>query len=170
MVRKLHQCQSNRLFILRQCPDLACLSRSLSLPCLQLNFACFLDVQTVSKRLANAKSDKFHGNIHKRGQVALEEVSKVSPMSKSSHHCMLVFASQLLHCRNSFTCLNENHVRSPGSYVCWIQHLDRVRQGHLASSSITDPEAAHFCFDRPASQLLTCVLSDLCVRATECEL
>ena len=40
--------------------------------------ACFGCVQAGSKRVLNAKSDKFQGNIHKRGKV--QDVSPVSPI------------------------------------------------------------------------------------------
>ena len=38
--------------------------------------------QVASKRLQNAKSDKFHGNIHKRGKVG-EELGQEARVSGS---------------------------------------------------------------------------------------
>ena len=45
-----------------------------------VNIACLLKYaadQVASKRLQNAKSDKFHGNIHKRGKVGDEPQQEV---------------------------------------------------------------------------------------------
>jgi len=44
-------------------------------------------VQAGSKRVLNAKSDKFQGNIHKRGKV-----QDVSPVSYPCHIALLMFA------------------------------------------------------------------------------
>ena len=50
-------------------------------------------VQVTSKRVANAKSDKYHGNILKRGKVELQKVrpnaSKRSLMSPSPLFCQI---------------------------------------------------------------------------------
>lgn len=50
---------------------------------------------TASKRVTNARSGKFHNNIHKRGQVEVEKVRPTSSHtagSHSTHHvcCILV--------------------------------------------------------------------------------
>ena len=44
-------------------------------------------LQAGSKRVLNAKSDKFQGNIHKRGKV-----QDVSPVSYPCYIALLIFA------------------------------------------------------------------------------
>ena len=42
-----------------------------------VTYSLVIFLQVASKRLQNAKSDKFHGNIHKRGKVGDEPGQEV---------------------------------------------------------------------------------------------
>jgi hypothetical protein len=51
----------------------------------------FARVQVTSKRVANAKSERYHGNILKRGKVELNKVRGKVPLRHAAHLLMCIF-------------------------------------------------------------------------------
>jgi len=77
-------------------------------------------MQVVSKRVANAKSERYHGNILKRGKVELTKVldNETLPVSCSGsrNRCATVIA--------------ESHVRAAKVVVGDPTSLPKTRKAH----------------------------------------